>query len=318
MLIDLVDRGTIRILNLHFMGKGRDGTVVRLELADPPESGHDDLRVFEGASSATSSGQSPIATGRSGLDRVHALADRRRLAQIGSVACGLLLAACTQAAPSQSAGTGAGGTGAQVAPTVQAAGTAVASTVAVVRTQASGTVQSAGTQVSGSVQSAGTQVSGTLQSTGTQVAGAAQGAAATVAAAQTQIAPTAAAISTQVAGTVQPVVATSVSASPVQISQAQVSQTDTTIALHNSGARPVNIGGWTLLMGTFPFVLPTNSNMRIDPGQTLTLHLSRGDDTATDVYVGSAPGPLLNNLQNGATLVLVDLSGQPASIYHLQ
>ena len=274
------------------------------------------------------------------LQHVQALAGCRSLAQIGSVACGLLLAACTQAGPSQSAGTGGGGTGGQVAPTVQAAGTAVASTVAVVRTQASGTVQSAGTQVSGTaqsagtqvagaVQSAGTQVSGTVQSTGTQAAGAAQGAAATVAAAQTQTAPTvaaaqtqtaptAAAISTQVAGTVQPVVATSVSASPVQISQAQVSQTDTTIALHNSGSRPVNIGGWTLLMGTFPFVLPTNSNMRIDPGQTLTLHLSRGDDTVTDVYVGSAPGPLLNNLQNGATLVLVDLSGQPASIYHLQ
>lgn len=269
-----------------------------------------------------SSGTGLLATARSELRRVQPLGGRRRLAWVGLVAGSLAFVACSQPAPSQPASTGAGGTppaAAQVAPTVQAAATGVASTVAVVRTQASGTVQSAGTQVSATVQNAGTQVAGAVQaaaaSVSPTVAAAQTQTAPTVAAAQTQIAPTVAAISTQVAGTVQPVVATSVAASPVQISQAQVSQTDTTIALHNSGSRQVNVGGWTLLMGTFPFVLPTSSNMRIDPSQTLTLHLSRGTDTASDVYLGAAPGPLLNNLQNGATLVLVDLQGQLASIY---
>jgi hypothetical protein len=139
----------------------------------------------------------------------------------------------------------------------------------------------------------------------------------TVAAVQTQIAPTAAAVSTQAAGTVQPVVATAVAGSPIQITQVKVSDADTTISFHNSGTRQISIGGWVLFMGSFPFVLPTNPNMRIDPGQTLTLHLSRGTDTPTDVYVGQAPGSLVNNLQNGAVLALVDLSGQLAAVYRI-
>jgi hypothetical protein len=139
----------------------------------------------------------------------------------------------------------------------------------------------------------------------------------TVSAVQTQIAPTAAAVSTQAAGTVQPVVATAVAGSPIQITQVKVSDADTTISIHNSGNRQISIGGWILFMGTFPFVLPTNPNMRIDPGQTLNIHLSRGTDTATDVYVGSAPQPLVNNLQNGATLALVDLTGQLAAVYRI-
>jgi hypothetical protein len=139
----------------------------------------------------------------------------------------------------------------------------------------------------------------------------------TVSAIQTQVAPTAAAISTQAAGTVQPVVATAVAGSPIQITQVKVSDADTTISFHNSGTRQISIGGWILFMGTFPFVLPTNPNMRIDPGQTLNVHLSRGTDTPTDVYVGAAPQPLVNNLQNGATLALVDLTGQLAAVYRV-
>lgn len=204
----------------------------------------------------------------------------RNSVAIAAVLSSLVFIACAPAAPPPSPATVVAG-GAQAAasavPTVQAAATGVASTVAVAQTQA----------------------------------------ASTVSAVQTQIAPTAAAISTQAAATLQPVVATAVAASPVQISQVQVSQADTTIAIRNSGTREINIGGWILFMGTFPFVLPTNSNMRIDPGQTLTLHLSRGTDTPTDVYVGTAPGPLVNNLQNGATLALVDLQGQLASVYRI-
>jgi hypothetical protein len=49
-LVDLVDRGLIRILDLAFLMKGEDGTIAAVEIAD---IGGDvaELAVFEGASS---------------------------------------------------------------------------------------------------------------------------------------------------------------------------------------------------------------------------------------------------------------------------
>ena len=49
-LVDLVDRGLIRILDLVFIAKGEDGSVVRLEIADLGEE-VGSFAVFEGASS---------------------------------------------------------------------------------------------------------------------------------------------------------------------------------------------------------------------------------------------------------------------------
>ena len=49
-LIDLVDRGLIRIIDLAFIAKGDDGTVAAIELSDLGD-GAADLAVFEGASS---------------------------------------------------------------------------------------------------------------------------------------------------------------------------------------------------------------------------------------------------------------------------
>ncbi|MFJ3925278.1 DUF6325 family protein [Streptomyces sp. NPDC090022] len=49
LLVDLVDRGIIRILDLSFIRKDEDGTVTALELRDL--DGEVDLTVFEGASS---------------------------------------------------------------------------------------------------------------------------------------------------------------------------------------------------------------------------------------------------------------------------
>jgi hypothetical protein len=50
-LIDLVDRGLIRILDLAFVHKEEDGSVVGLNLADLDLSASPELIVFEGASS---------------------------------------------------------------------------------------------------------------------------------------------------------------------------------------------------------------------------------------------------------------------------
>lgn len=50
-LLDLVDRGTIRILDLAFFARSTEGVVSALELRDLDGDGILDLTVFEGASS---------------------------------------------------------------------------------------------------------------------------------------------------------------------------------------------------------------------------------------------------------------------------
>lgn len=51
LLVDLVDRELVRILDLAFVRKEIDGSVVGLELEDLNGDGNLDLTVFEGASS---------------------------------------------------------------------------------------------------------------------------------------------------------------------------------------------------------------------------------------------------------------------------
>ena len=51
LLVDLVDRGIIRILDLVFIRKMSDGSIVRLDLSSLRPDGQAELSVFEGASS---------------------------------------------------------------------------------------------------------------------------------------------------------------------------------------------------------------------------------------------------------------------------
>jgi hypothetical protein len=51
LLVDLVDRGIIRILDLVFIRKEVDGSVTGVTIADLDSDGKLDLAVFEGASS---------------------------------------------------------------------------------------------------------------------------------------------------------------------------------------------------------------------------------------------------------------------------
>jgi len=51
ILLDLVDRGVIRILDLRFVRRDADGSMRALELADIDLDGHFDFAIFGGASS---------------------------------------------------------------------------------------------------------------------------------------------------------------------------------------------------------------------------------------------------------------------------
>jgi hypothetical protein len=51
ILIDLADRGLIRILDLEFISKAEDGKITALSLTDLDGDGELDLTVFQGASS---------------------------------------------------------------------------------------------------------------------------------------------------------------------------------------------------------------------------------------------------------------------------
>ncbi|MEU5216836.1 DUF6325 family protein [Streptomyces sp. NPDC020807] len=51
LLLDLVDRGIIRVLDLSFVRKDADGSVIGVELRDIDADGALDLTVFEGSSS---------------------------------------------------------------------------------------------------------------------------------------------------------------------------------------------------------------------------------------------------------------------------
>jgi hypothetical protein len=51
LLVDMVDRGLVRIIDLVFVKKELDGTMVGMAIADFDDDGELDLAVFEGASS---------------------------------------------------------------------------------------------------------------------------------------------------------------------------------------------------------------------------------------------------------------------------
>jgi hypothetical protein len=63
LLLDLVDRGIVRILDLLAVRRDADGTVRAAELTDLDGDGVPDLRLFEGAASGLLSGEDTDSVG---------------------------------------------------------------------------------------------------------------------------------------------------------------------------------------------------------------------------------------------------------------
>jgi hypothetical protein len=206
----------------------------------------------------------------------------------------------------------------QVAPTIAVAQTEVVSTVAAAQTQLPATVSAALTQAPTTVAAARAQLAPTVV-----IASATLGPVATAVTlahqvAATAIAPTANAVATQVAPTVQAVatsgaVATSVAQSPVQVTSVSGTGTDGTIAIHNSGQSAANLTGWTLLVG--PSFSAGLVDVVVGPGQTITLHLGPGVDSATDTYLGLGSAIASSAFDAGTRIVLVGPANQIASVY---
>src|SRR4051794_21599450 len=66
-LVDLADRGVIRILDLMFVARGADGSMTVLDVRDIDHDGQLDLAIFEGASSGLL-GESDLVDAQSVLD----------------------------------------------------------------------------------------------------------------------------------------------------------------------------------------------------------------------------------------------------------
>jgi hypothetical protein len=224
------------------------------------------------------------------------------------------------------------GTATGVAPTVAAAQTQTVSTVQTAATAVGSAVQGTATGVAPTVVAAQTQTVSTAQTAATAVGSAVQGTATgvapsvvaaqtaiapTVIAAQTQVAPTRNALATQAVATFGPPIATSTTASLIQISAATISQGDTTVTLRNSGTIPINVSAWMLLTGNTTVILPVDPALLVQPNAALTLHFASGANTATDYYLGQVSQAFASTVKPGDRLVLVNLSGQIVSIYQL-
>ena len=274
---------------------------------------------------------------------------RRLVLTVTTTAASVILLGCgapqTEQTARQALATGipaAQATATALPSRVEAAASALASQVearaselAAGASSVAGNVQAARTDVAATVQAAASGAASAVQAVGSTAEARASNRASAVAALEptaaalqtmvaapvearlTAVAPTVAALATAIAGAVQPAIATAVADSPVEIAGVQVSPDDTTVALRNRGSEPVLITGWLLVVDVVPLVLPTGQYPLLDPDETRTFHFARGVETEQDVYMGMAPQGLIDRMQPGTNLVLLNARGELASIYQL-
>ncbi len=128
-------------------------------------------------------------------------------------------------------------------------------------------------------------------------------------------------------------------ASPVQVSQVQVTPSDATITLQaaagTSSATSIDLGGWKLQAGNASVTLPADA--RIAPGQSVVVHAGPAPGVSPspfagtpslpaavspvpivrDIYLGPQADVLRQALQPGAHVVLVDPRGVNVSQFDI-
>ena len=134
------------------------------------------------------------------------------------------------------------------------------------------------------------------------VAAAATALASPVATAAAAASPLAQPIATAIAGA-----SPAVASLPIQISGVQLNPADPTITLRNSGSSSASLAGWHLQIGSAMVTMPASA--QIAPSGSLTLHLTSGTNSATDLYLGAEGAALLNGLRPGARMALTTAQG---------
>lgn len=129
--------------------------------------------------------------------------------------------------------------------------------------------------------------------------------------------PTAQAVATRLAPTLQALqvtvgpIATSIAQSTVHVTGVNITPSDSTVVVQNSGSSPVNLQDWTLFFGpNIPITLPP---IMLAPGQTRTLHVAAGTTTDSDVFLNvPSVGAIATTMTPGQRVVLVDPNEQIA------
>ena len=120
--------------------------------------------------------------------------------------------------------------------------------------------------------------------------------------------------------------ATTIAGSPVQISAVALNTGnvgDSTVTVSNVSSAPVDLSGWTLLVGTYRATFPANQYMTILPGLSKVIHLSGaapGSDPSSgdNIYLGASSIEIGTGvLTQGDRVVLVNPQQQVASAYQL-
>jgi len=104
-------------------------------------------------------------------------------------------------------------------------------------------------------------------------------------------------------------------ASPVRITNVQLSPTDTTITVQNVSNAAVDLTGWKLQLGTATVALP--SGARAAPNESVTIHTGAGGSVGQDIYLGQDTATLVGGLRPGATIALIDAQGTSVAQFML-
>ena len=159
----------------------------------------------------------------------------------------------------------------------------------------------AATAAAPTVNAVATQVVPTAQAMATQMAP-------TVQAVATQLAPTAQAMATQMAPAAQSAAATATTAAPLMVTDVKLDRADSTITLHNQGSQAIDLGNTQVRVGSSTATLP--ANVRVMPGQQITLHTASGTSASNQVFLGDVGGGnLVSALQPGARVEVVGSNG---------